>query len=90
MPLAVVDLLKCKSKSGRTFALVPVDAQSPSLARIWMEHLCVVGGLQAFEHAPFFLTAGNIRHLPSAILYVYIHAMTVIWALCTLNEVSLP
>lgn len=57
--------------------------------RIWAEHVIAMASFQIFEHAPFFWPLHNLWHIPGAVLYAYMHSIAVLWAMCTLNEVSL-
>lgn len=49
--------------------------------------MVAVGSFQIFEHAPFFASLQNLVFIPGAILYAYIHAAAVLWAMFTLDKV---
>ena len=68
------------------------DFISPALTKLWRDHVVTVGSFQIFEHAPFFASLGNLVFIPGAVLYAYVHAAAVLWAMFTLNKVvqSLP
>lgn len=50
--------------------------------------MVAVGFLQIFEHAPFFSSLQNLSFIPGAVLYAYIHAAAVVWAIFTLDKVN--
>lgn len=64
--------------------------ESPSVARLWIEHILISGAFTIFEHAPFFSHSKNLKYLPGAILYMYLHAFVVCFALFTLQKVGGP
>ena len=63
------------------------DLDSPAPSKLWRDHVVAVGAFQIFEHAPFFASLQNIIFIPGAVLYAYIHAAAVAWAIFSLNKV---
>lgn len=70
-------------------AVVPGQAQDFSVFQhlLW-EHFIVAGTLTIFEHLPHFTTVARIIHMPGAVLYMYLHAVLVLYSIMTLHKVS--
>ena len=66
-----------------------INIVRPWISRLWLEHFACASAFQTLEHAPFFRNWKNIAYLPSAIIYAYIHALVVVFALMSLHKVSL-
>jgi hypothetical protein len=52
-----------------------------------MEHFLVCSLFTLFEHMPFFKEFPNLIFVPGTILYMYIHAMIVLYSFVTLHLV---
>ena len=63
------------------------DVDSPARGKLWINHVMTVGSFQILEHAPFFASLQNLIFIPGAIIYAYVHAAVVLWAMFTLDKV---
>ena len=81
-----------KCSDGRLSSEVPflnpkAHATRP-IATLLLEHLAINGFLQLLEHYNFFCSIGRLRYCLSTVVYSYIHAFVVLYALFTLDQVS--
>lgn len=52
-----------------------------------LEHLAIASALTVLEHMPYFTRPAHSIHIPGAILYMYIHALIVLYSCLTLHKV---
>ena len=56
----------------------------------WTEHIVFNSALQGFEHLPFFESQDRFTYMPGAVLYAWIHALTVNYGFFTLHKLKVP